>query len=87
MEKEYLVEDKMEELRTLMNAAPDARVMLYIASYTSCEAISTKEYIDDVRKEYKYRTIFIRELEPFEKPEEDIKVMLGHVIPNPYYSD
>ena len=77
----------MDELRTLVNAKPDSQVLLYIASYTSCEAISMKEPIDDVRKEYKYRTIFMRELEPFEKPDEDIKVMLGHVIPNPYYSD
>ena len=77
----------MDELRTLVNAKPDSQILLYIASYTSCEAISMKEPIDDVRKEYKYRTIFMRELEPFEKPDEDIKVMLGHVIPNPYYSD
>ena len=55
----------MDELRTLVNAKPDSQVLLYIASYTSCEAISMKEPIDDVRKEYKYRTIFMRELEPF----------------------
>ena len=29
----------------------------------------------------------MRELDPFENPEKDIKVMLGHVICNPYYSD
>jgi hypothetical protein len=86
-EKDYTVEEKLPELRALMGVDPQARVMLYVASYTSCEAISLKEPIDDVRKEFKYRTIFARELEPFENPEQDIKVMLGHVIPNPYYTD
>ena len=77
----------MDELKNMMGVAADSRVLLYVASYTSCEAISTKECIDDVRKEYKYRTIFLRELEAFEQPEADIRVMLGHVIPNPYYTD
>ena len=77
----------MGELRALMNANADSNLLLYVASYTSCEAINLKEPIDDVRKEYKYRTIFMRELEPFEQPEKDMKIMLGHVIPNPYYTD
>lgn len=60
LEKDYTVEDKMDELKTLLGAKPDSRVVLYVASYTSCEAISVKEAVDEVRKEYKYRTIFIR---------------------------
>ena len=42
VEKDYTVEEKMDELRTLMNASPNSTVLLYIASYTSCEAISLK---------------------------------------------
>ena len=87
MEKDYTVEEKMEELKQQLGVDPKARTILYVASYTSCEAISPTEPIDEVRKEYKYRTIFLRELDPFENPEKDIKVMLGHVICNPYYSD
>lgn len=87
LDKEYTVEEKLDELRSLLGAKADARVVLYVASYTSCEAISQKETVDEVRSEYKYRTIFIRELDPFEQPEKDIKIMLGHVICNPYYSD
>lgn len=77
----------MEELKTQVAVKQDSRVMVYVASYTSCEAISLTQPIDDIRKEYKYRTIFIRELDPLENPEKDIKVMLGHVLCNPYYPD
>lgn len=77
----------MDDLKNVMGIPSESRVILYVASYTSCEIISNSECIDDVRKEYKYRTIFMRELEPFEQPDTDIKVMLGHVIPNHYYSD
>ena len=55
----------MDELKEQLGVDSKARVILYVASYTSCEAISFKEQIDEVRKEYKYRTIFLRELDPF----------------------
>ena len=35
-EKDYTVEEKMGELRTLMNAKADSNLLLYVASYTSC---------------------------------------------------
>ena len=77
----------MGELKELMGMPEDARVILYVASYTSSDIISSSEPIDEVSKGYRYRALFRRYLDPFEKPEKDIKVMLGHVIPNPYYSD
>lgn len=87
LEQDYTFQDKIGELQQLLGVGPEARLILYVASYTSCEAISLKELIDDVRKEYKYRTLFLRQLDDFEQPERDLKVMLGHVICNPYYSD
>lgn len=61
LEKDYTVEEKLGELRQLVGStSPEAKLLLYVASYTSCEAVSMREPIDDVRKEYKYRTIFVR---------------------------
>lgn len=36
LDRDYTVEEKLDELRTLLGAKPDSRVVLYVASYTSC---------------------------------------------------
>lgn len=43
---------------------PEARLISYVASYASCDIIDENRSANEVRSEYKYRTIFVRELEP-----------------------
>lgn len=35
-EKDYTLQDKIVELNELIGAAPDARLIMYVASYSSC---------------------------------------------------
>lgn len=41
----------------------------------------------ETRSEYKYRSIFARELLEGENPQTDIKVVLGNTVTHPYYKD
>ena len=62
-------------------------LIFYVASYATCEIIDVKRSVNEVRSEYKYRTIFVRELLDEENPNEDIKVVLGNTICHTYYKD
>jgi hypothetical protein len=66
---------------------PEARLVTYVASYASCDIIDQNRLANEVRSEYKYRTIFVRELEPDEHPDEDEKIILGNSICHSYYKD
>ena len=60
--------------------------MVYVSSYSTCEIINIKQYVNDIRKEYSYRSLYIRELNPDEDLQLDIKVMVANVVNNSYYS-
>ena len=60
-----------------------------MASYATCEIIDESRSANEVRSEYKYRTIFIRELMEDEDPysPDTVRFCLGHTICHSYYKD
>lgn len=66
---------------------PNVKLIAYVASYSSCDLIDESRSANDVRSEYKYRRIFVRELEEDENPDEDIKIILGNTVCHHYYKD
>lgn len=43
-----------------MNLPDNISLLTYVASYASCEIIDNNRSIDDVRKQFKYRTVYMR---------------------------
>ena len=43
--------------------------------------------LSEVRSEYKYRTIYCRDLEDEESPKDSIKITLGNTVCHTYYKD
>lgn len=39
-------------------------LIFYVATYATCEIIESSRPVNQVRSEYKYRTIFVRQLKP-----------------------
>lgn len=61
--------------------------MFYVGTYSSCEAIDINRKVNEVRAEYKYRTLYARELQEKEDPKTGIKIILGNTICHTYYKD
>ena len=81
------MQDVMNEVAKKMNLPDTARLYAYVASYASCETLGADKEAEEIRKEYKYRTIYVRELLEGQDPEKDIKVVLGNTVCHSYYSD
>lgn len=78
----------LEEVRKKTNKL-DSRLISYVASYATCEIIDEDRFANEVRSEYKYRTIFVRELEDDQQPRsaDTVRFCLGHTICHSYYKD
>ena len=63
------------------------KLIFYVATYATCQLIDPPRLANEVRSEYKYRSIFARELQDGQNPKTDVKIVLGHTIPHSYYKD
>lgn len=75
------------ELCKMLGFEEQTKILFYVASYSSCEAIEYARTAQFVRKEYEYRTIYARELMPEENPADDIRIMLANVSKHNYSYD
>lgn len=57
-----------------------------MSSYSSCDAIDPNETLSDIKREFNYRSLYVRELNEYENPATDMKIMVANVVNNKYYS-
>jgi hypothetical protein len=76
----------MNELKQLVGVDQDKRLIIYVSSYSSCEVVKTSELLSDIKSEYSYKTLYVRELNSYENPQADIKVNLVNAVNNKYHS-
>jgi hypothetical protein len=62
MDKDYTLNDKMSELKQIVGVSEDKKLVVYVSSYSSCDSIDTAEPLNDIKREYNYRSLYVREL-------------------------
>ena len=62
MDRDYTLSEKLDELKQIIGVSLEKRVVVYVSSYSSCDAIDQNESLSDIKREYNYRSLYVREL-------------------------